>query len=95
MTPAGDFEKFALQWFVINATTTETIKLTAGFLLREILNHCTNKLSSALQPDVSLWMYFAHDYTITYLLNALKLYTVIYFYSSSNIQTILIFLNFF
>lgn len=76
MNPGGDFETFALNWFVINATTTETIRLTAGFFLREILGHCTKKLNSMLQPDVSLWMYFAHDTTITYVLNALKLYTV-------------------
>lgn len=76
MNPGNDFEKLALSWFVVNTTTTETMKLKPGFLLKEILDRCTNKTKSMLTPDRSLWMYFAHDITISYLLQSLKLYTV-------------------
>lgn len=76
MNDGGDFEKLALSWYVVNTTTTETMKLSAGFLLKEILDRCTNKTKSMLSPDRSLWMYFGHDLSISYLLNALKLYTV-------------------
>lgn len=89
MNAGGDFEKLALSWFVINTTTTETMKLSSGFLLKEILDRCTNKIKSLLSPDRSLWMYFGHDLTLIYLLNTLKLYTVQRFYNTIyfNLQT--------
>lgn len=96
MSSGGPFERLAVNCLVINATTIETIKLTSGYLLKEIFDHGTKKLSSALQPDVSLWMYFAHDFTLTYLLNSLKVFTVRRFSTiSSNFETkMFIFINF-
>lgn len=84
MIPGGEFEKLAVNCLAINATTIESIRLTSGYLLKEILDHDTKKLKSALQPDVSLWMYFAHDVTLTYVLNSLKVFTVRLFFLSNS-----------
>lgn len=84
MIPGGEFEELAVNCLAINATTIESIRLTSGYLLKEILDHDTKKLKSALQPDVSLWMYFAHDVTLTYVLNSLKVFTVRLFFLSNS-----------
>lgn len=74
MKPGSAFENLALVYFTIFAHTTEMKKLRSGYLLKEILDRSTNKLMSTLQPDRSLWMYFAHDNAIVDLLRGLGLF---------------------
>lgn len=51
-------------------------KLKSGYLLKEILDRFTNKTKGSLTPNRSLWMYFAHDITLTNMLNSLGLFEV-------------------
>lgn len=76
MKPGGDLEYLATLYFSMTTHTTEMKKLRAGFLLKEILDHFTDKLNASLSPDRSLWMYFAHDTTIAIILNSLGLFEV-------------------
>lgn len=75
--PGSDFESLALSWYEDVSATSELKKFTSGFLLKEIFDHFSNKIQSTLSPDRSLWMYFAHDYTIATMLNSLGVYKVL------------------
>lgn len=78
MQPGSDFEKLAVNWFKIFTTGSNELKaLRSGYLLKEIFDRFTNKTQSKLEPDRSLWMYFAHDITLTNTLNSLGLFEVI------------------
>lgn len=77
MISGGDFEFLMKFYFQIFTHTAEMKKLKSGFLLKEILDRFTNKTQSLLTPDRSLWLYFAHDITITNMLNSLGLFKVI------------------
>lgn len=90
MTPKGgdakymewyrDFEYIALEWYRMYTYSPETKMLKSGFLLKEILDRFSDKIQSKLTPDRVLWMYFAHDFTISSLLNALNLFEVMIFF---------------
>ncbi|XP_055307972.1 prostatic acid phosphatase-like [Sitodiplosis mosellana] len=73
MKPCGDLEYLAIFWFKIFTVTDEMKKLKSGFLLKEILNRFTNKTQSILSPN-RLYLYFAHDITISNMLNTLGLF---------------------
>lgn len=77
MMPGGDFEFLMKFYFIIFTQTTEMKRLKSGFLLKEILDRFTNKTQSTLTPDRNLWMYFAHDITLSNMLNSLGLFEVI------------------
>lgn len=51
-------------------------KLKSGYLLKDILGRFSKKLKSTLTPDISLYMYFGHDLTISNMLNSLGLFEV-------------------
>lgn len=65
------------------ADTPELARLKSGFLLKEMLEHFSQKINSTLQPNRSLWIYSAHDITILNMLNSLGLFEVCF-----NINTI-------
>lgn len=73
----GVLEELVLTWYPVNASTIEIQKLKTGFLLKEMLDHFTDKLQSTLDPDRSLWMYFGHDFALVNLLESLGLYWVL------------------
>ena len=77
-TRGGDFEYIAFSWYAIFTATTEMKKLRSGYLLKEMLDRFTNKTQSTLSPNRSLWMYFAHDITISNMLNTLGLFKVLF-----------------
>lgn len=56
-----------------------TARLKSGFLLKEMLEHFSQKINSTLEPDRSIWFYSGHDITITNMLNSLRLYEVVIF----------------
>lgn len=72
----NDFEYLMHYYFQIFTQTSEMKKIKSGFLLKEILDRFTNKTLSTLSPDRNLWLYFAHDITITNMLNSLGLFKV-------------------
>lgn len=76
MTPGGDFEFIAVSWYALFTATTEMKKLRSGYLFLDILDRFKNKTLSILSPNRSLHLYFAHDITISNMLNSLGLYKV-------------------
>lgn len=76
MIPGGEFERLTLYAYEQWTALLEMKKLRSGFLLKDILNRFSNKTQSILTPDRSLWMYFAHDFTIFSLLDSLGMFTV-------------------
>lgn len=73
----GADDLFVDGW-AIQTTTKEMKKIRSGFLLKDILNRFLSKLQSKLHPNRSLWMYFAHDYTILNMLKSLGIHVVIF-----------------
>lgn len=58
------------------ADTPELARLKSGFLLKEMLDHFTQKINSTLTPNRSVWLYSGHDLTILNMLNSLGLFEV-------------------
>lgn len=73
MMPGGDFEDLALYWYRMFTATDEMKKLRSGYLLKDILDRFSNK---TLVGGRSLWMYFAHDITLSNMLNSLGVFNV-------------------
>lgn len=74
----NDFEQVAHQNFRTLTATTELARLSTGFLIRDILNRCSQKTKKSLSPDRSLWIYSAHDTTIANILNYFGHFNVIW-----------------
>lgn len=74
--PNGTMEYIATYDFKTYADTPQLARLKSGFLIKEILEHFTQKANSTLQQDRSLWLYSGHDITMTNILNSLRLYEV-------------------
>lgn len=60
--------------FTLYADTPNLARFASGFLIKEILEHFSQKANSTLVPDRSLWMYSGHDFSIVNALNSLGLY---------------------
>lgn len=85
MIPNGDFDQLINYWFPINAATTEMQMYKAGYLLQEIFTRCLNKSESKLTPDRTVWMYFAHDFIMIYVMKALGIYSVTVYFCILNV----------
>lgn len=83
MSPEGDFEYLALSWYSIYSYTNEMKKLKSGFLLKDILDRFSRKVNSTLSPDRSLWLYYAHDITMTNMLSTLGFFKKVSKYNFS------------
>lgn len=70
------FEWLGLHDFLLPTNTPLLTRLSTGFLIREILEHFTQKIESKLSPDRSIWIYSAHDTHIANILNFLGLFEV-------------------
>lgn len=75
--PNGPIKKIVEFYFQMQSATPEMARLKMGFLLKEMLNHFTQKINSKLEPNRSLWLYSAHDFTISNFLNSLGLFEVV------------------
>lgn len=73
---AGDLEVLSTLHFVTDTSTPLMARLKVGFLLRELLNHFSQKIKSKMVPDRSIWLYSAHDTTIAPILNSIGLFKV-------------------
>ncbi|XP_052836682.1 prostatic acid phosphatase isoform X2 [Drosophila gunungcola] len=60
--------------FAISSYTRKLARLKAGPLLLDMYKRFDDKFSGRLKPDLSMWIYSAHDTTIANVLNALKLF---------------------
>lgn len=79
MDENSDFNRLVLKAYAFYTATDEMKKFFSGFLLKEILDRFSSKLESTLLPNRDLWMYFAHDLQLQYMLNSLGIDTVSYF----------------
>lgn len=76
MEANGTMEYIATFHHTMSTGTPLLGRLKSGFLLSEIFEHFSQKISSTLQPDRSLWLYSAHETTIANMLNSLGLFNV-------------------
>lgn len=74
----GPMQSIAELSFKMDTNTPTLARLKYGFLLKEILEHFTQKIDGTLEPSRLLWLYSAHDFTISGLLNSLGLLEVIF-----------------
>lgn len=74
--PNGPMERISKINFRLASATPQLARLRSGFLIKEIMERFTKKLFAALEPNRSLWLYSAHDDTISNVLNALGLFEV-------------------
>lgn len=78
--PNGLMEYMAVHSFKAQTATKQMARLKTGFLLKEIFDRFAQKLNTTLRPDRYLWMYSAHDTTISNILDSLGLFEVLLFY---------------
>lgn len=76
MEEDSEFNRLVMKAYAFYTHSDEMKKFFSGFLLKEMLDRFSNKLESTLNPDRSLWFYFAHDLQIQYMLNSLGIDTV-------------------
>ncbi|XP_063241774.1 prostatic acid phosphatase-like [Bacillus rossius redtenbacheri] len=79
--------------FITAAGTTELQRLSAGPMLKEIIENMQRKINGTLNPDRSLYVYSAHDSTIVNTLQALKVFNGILVPYASTVLTELRALN--
>lgn len=60
--------------FAVGSNTKELAKLKCGAFIKEMIDRFYQKIISTLKPNRSLWLYSAHDFTISNLLNSLGLF---------------------
>lgn len=62
--------------YKLSSGTPLLARLRYGFLIKEILTHFSQKINATLSPNRSLWLYSAHDLTISNILNSLGMFEV-------------------
>lgn len=75
--PNGIMEHISLLNLKLQTGTPALARLKIGILIKEMLERFTMKINSTLQPDISLWMFAAHDSTIVNVLHTLGLFNAI------------------
>lgn len=79
MKPDGEFQNLTkYRFYDFFTTNNEMKKYSSGFLLKDIFDRLNNKTKCTLNPDRTLWLYFAHDITISKLLGSLGIDKVIF-----------------
>lgn len=73
MDDNSDFNRLTLKAYKFWTATDDMKKFYSGFLLKEMFERFSSKLNSTLSPNRSLWLYFAHDFTIEEVVNDLGL----------------------
>lgn len=62
--------------YAMYTNTPLLARLKGGFLIKDILDRFQQKINSTLKPDRSLWLYAAHDYTLSNILNGFGVFEV-------------------
>lgn len=73
-----EMEHLGQLWLRLTTGNTALKKLYSGFLLKDILDRFRKKRQSKLSPDLSIWLYSAHDVTIAGVLHSLGLLKVFF-----------------
>lgn len=72
--PGSDFEWAANRHFRTYSMTPELFRYKYGYLIREILDHCTAKMNGKLSPNRTMFIYSAEDTNIASILNIFSLF---------------------
>ncbi|KAF2882690.1 hypothetical protein ILUMI_23492 [Ignelater luminosus] len=68
-------EEAVIDHYILGSATPELKQLSGGFLLKKIITDTFDKITGSLvPPDRKIFLYSAHDFTISYLLNALEVF---------------------
>lgn len=78
MYPSTEIDKLAQLAYDIPSYTPFLSKTRSGFLLKDILDRSDQKSTGALQPDISVYVYSAHDGTLETLMYSLGISDVSY-----------------
>lgn len=70
-------ERIALYHYAMATATKKLARLKSGFLLKEMLEHFSDKINGKLNPDRSLWLYSSHESALANMLNSLGLFEVL------------------
>lgn len=81
--PNGTMEYIAKFDYKTYADTPQLARIKSGFLLKQILEHFSQKINATLQPNRTVWFYSGHDVTILNMLNSLGLFEVLFHKSVS------------
>lgn len=76
--PNGIMEYITKYSYAVYTNTKLLARLKGGFLIKDMLDRFNQKINSTLQPDRSLWLYAAHDYTVSNILNGLGVFKVLH-----------------
>ena len=76
--------------FATKTYTPLLARLKTGPLLKEILVRMHNKTSSVLEPNRSVWIYSAHDTTVSALLNTMGIFKTIGYHNPPYASSVLI-----
>lgn len=76
LEPNSALRRIAYFFFKMTTGNKKLARLHSGFLIKEMFERFSKKINSALKPDRALWLYSAHDLTISSTLNTLGLFEV-------------------
>lgn len=69
-------EEIARYHYAMPTATKRLARLKSGFLLKEMLQHFSDKIYDKIKPDRTLWLYSSHESALANMLNSLGLFKV-------------------
>lgn len=63
-------------FYILPSYTPQLAKFRAGYIFKDILDRSTTKVNGTLSPDISVYVYSAHDLNISSLLQGLGMWDV-------------------
>lgn len=74
--PSPWLDKVALLYYILPSYTPLLAKFRTGYFLKDVLDRSTSKANGTLSPDISLYIYSAHDINISTVLQGLGMWDV-------------------
>lgn len=74
--PSDWIDRVGIQGYTIYSYTPQLTKFRSGYLLKDILDRCIAKVKNTLTPNLSVYVYSAHDYNIAMMLKGLGMWDV-------------------
>lgn len=74
--PSDWLDEVSLLYYTVPAYTPQLAKFRTGFFFKDILDRSTSKVNGTLSPDISAYVYSAHDINISTVLVGLGMWDV-------------------
>lgn len=74
--PNVEVDELSMIPSILPSYTTELAQIRAGYFLQEVLDRAASKVNGTLIPDRKLWVYSAHDITISTVLYGMGMWDV-------------------